>query len=555
MKKLLSTLLVSAVLCASALAESVPKVQKALPFSKGINMPVWLEGSRLNTLLYNKKDFENIKSLGVEVVRLPVWFEIWNQGAPDYKIEGECFEMIDKAASWCEELGMFLIIDFHNDCDGKSKTNPKIEQVLLKVWPQVAERYKDKGDFLIYEVMNEPHFKSGNLQADCAKWAKIQGKVLKAIRAVDPGRLVVVGGGDWNSLDSMLKLPDYGDQNLIYNFHDYTPFLFTHQGAGWTNLKRLKNIPFPYDKKKMPPLPKGADDAERWEWNGYSKAADLGALKAPLDKAVEFANKRKAALMCDEFGVLMTYADPSERANWYRLKCGWMDERGIIRASWDYIQEFGLFKSPGQARFPQDLNAPLLEAMGYKIPSGDQGESWLENAQKSGDWTIYQNGSAGVLRAQGYGAQGSTAFAEDGQDQACVRLKEIAPYGNIAFSFGEPCDFTELAESGARLEFEIKTNDKTLAPTVYFRDSESKIFPWRAAAKIKAGGSKADGQWRAASIPLKRFMDAGGWSNASGWKNGEGKFSWALVDALVFENGESASKEGYSIRAIRIVAP
>ena len=551
MKKFFSILLVSALFCGILSAGNVPKIQKALPFSKGVNMPVWMEGSRLNTLLYNKKDFENAKSLGVEVVRVPIWFEIWNQGAPDYKIAPECFEMIDKAVNWCDELGMFIIIDFHNDCNGSSKTNPKIEQILLKVWPQIAAHCKDMKSHVIYEVMNEPHFSSGNIKADCSKWAKIQGKALQAIRAADPDRLVIVGGGDWNSLDSMLALPDYGDQNLIYNFHDYTPFLFTHQGAGWTNIKRLTKIPFPYSKEKMPPLPKGATEDEKNFVRNYPKDSSQEVLCAPLDKAVEFANKRNAALMCNEFGVSMVYADPAERANWYRIKCGWMDERGIIRVSWDYTQEFGLFKSTSETRFPQDLNEAVVTAMGYKIPPATKSETWFGRAKKTGDWTLYKNGSAGLARAQAYGAQGSMAFKEGGQD-ACVSLNSIEPYGSLVFAFGEACDLSALAES-ASLEFYAKSDDKALAVSVYFRDSEAKIFPWRAAANLNAGGFKADGQWHKVVIPLKKFSDIGGWSNAGGWKNGEGKFSWAVTDALVFSNGDAASKPGLMLKDVRIV--
>ncbi|MBQ6029182.1 MAG: hypothetical protein IJL24_06615, partial [Treponema sp.] len=71
MKKVLSILLVSAFFCGIAMAGNIPKVKKTLPFSKGINLPVWMEYGRFNTLLYGKKDFENIKSIGVEAVRVP----------------------------------------------------------------------------------------------------------------------------------------------------------------------------------------------------------------------------------------------------------------------------------------------------------------------------------------------------------------------------------------------------------------------------------------------------------------------------------------------------
>ena len=542
------------VLCTVVFAQNnVPRTNKALPFNKGINLTVWMEYSRMNTLMYGRKDFENIKSLGVEVVRLPVWFEIWNDGAPGYKVSDECWHLLDNAVDWCEELEMSIIIDFHNDCNGTSKTNPKIEQVLLKVWPQVAERYKNRGGFILYEIMNEPHFSSGNIDSDIKKWGKIQGNVLKAIREIDQKHYVVVGGGDWNSIDSMLKLPDYKDEKLVYNFHDYSPFLFTHQGAGWTDINRMKNIPFPYSKEKMPPLPKNPTNAEKWSYQNYEKDSSEEKLVAPLNKAVEFANKKNACLMCNEFGVYMPYADVEERANWYRLKLGWMDERGICRISWDYMGDMGLFVSSAENRFPEDLNVPVVTSMGYKIPDG-KSESWMSLAKKTGDYTLYKDGDTGLLRTHASAdIKGSFSYVEREGEKPVIYLSQINRYGELSFSFGETSDFSALKDDGARLEFFIKSSDRNLDLSVYFRDDESKIFPWRASTSVKAGSFKADGQWHKVSVPLKSLNDIGGWTSVTDWKNGEGKFSWQLVDSLVFQNNDKESTAGFYLKDIRIV--
>lgn len=551
MKKILSLFLALSFLGITELsALDSPKVEKKLPFTKGINLPGWLEYNRLNTFRYGKHDFENLKSMGVEIVRLPVWFEVWNDGSPEYKIVPECFDMIDKAVEWSKELGLYLIIDFHNDCNGNSKTNPEIEKLLLKIWPQIAGRYKDKGDHIVYEVMNEPHFSSGNIKADITKWGKIQGNVIKAIREIDKNHTIIVGGGDWNSIDSMLALPDYKDDNLIYNFHDYTPFLFTHQGADWTYTKRLTHIPFPYVKEKMPALPKNPTPDEKREYTNYEKNSSEEVLVTPLNKAVEFANKRNGALMCNEFGVYMNYAEAQERVNWYRIKCGWMSERGIIRVSWDYTQEFGVFNSTKESRFPEDLNAPLLEAMGYTLPSG-KSKTWYSKAKESGNWTIYKNGSIGLLTVTANKAEGSLSQKIDSEE--VISLNNINPYGQICFSFGEACNFSELKDSGAQLEFFIKSKDKKLNISLYFRDMESKIFPWRAGISLNSTLFKTDGEWQKVSIPLKDFYDIGGWSTADGWKNGEGKFSWNLIEALIFENGSDSSKTGFMLKDIKIV--
>ena len=161
MKKLIPLILAFAVFV--DLVFGTQGVQKSLPFSKGINLPGWLEYNRLNTLRYGRQDFENLKSMGVEVVRLPVWFEVWNDGSSEYRVLPECFDMIDKAVEWAKELGLYIIIDFHNDCNGSSKTNPKIEKILLKIWPQIAGRYKDKGGHSSYSF---PEIKDAVIHPD-----------------------------------------------------------------------------------------------------------------------------------------------------------------------------------------------------------------------------------------------------------------------------------------------------------------------------------------------------------------------------------------------------
>lgn len=554
MKKIIGILLSLMLLTGLAFsAEPILKVNKKLPFSKGLNLPQWLEYSRSNTMLYGKKDFENIKAMGVEVIRLPVWFEVWNDGAPDYKISEDCFINLDDAISWCNELGMYLIIDFHNNCDGASKTDPNIEKVIMKVWPQIAERYKNQSDYVIYEVMNEPHLKSGNINADIKKWGEIQGKVLTAIRQIDKKHYVIVGGADWNSIDSMLKLPDYTDDKLIYNFHDYSPFLFTHQGAEWTDLKRITGIPFPYAKEKMPKLPKNPTNSEKWNYDNYKNDSSEKTLVAPLNKAVEFVNKRNAALMCNEFGVSMVYADPAERANWYRLKTGWMDERNIIHVSWDYTQTFGVFKSTSEIRFPEDLNKAVVEAMGFTVPAG-KSTSWFESAKKTGNYTIFQNGLAANLQSGVYygNSKESIVKIDKNTNEKFLEFKEVEPNRDFSISFAEICDFTDLKDSGAKLEFFAKTNDKSVSFSAYFKDSEAKCFPWRAAVSIKSGNVPADGQWHKISIPLSELKDWGGWSNSEGWRNGCGQFDWSAIDSLVFQNDGRHSKEGYAIKDIRI---
>lgn len=224
--------------------------QAQAPFHRGVNLTGWFQTSDAGLIQFRKftiRDFAEIKSLGCDVIRLPVNLHDMTSGAPDYLIDPILFSMLDSAVTWAETLQIYLIIDNHS-FDPSVNTSPEIGQVLTRVWPQIALRYKDRSEFIYYEILNEPHGISNQL------WGSIQQQTIDAIRAVDTKHTIVVGPSGYNSYNDLAQMPVYADTNLIYTFHFYDPFLFTHQGASWTSpsMKPLAGVPFPYDAETMP---------------------------------------------------------------------------------------------------------------------------------------------------------------------------------------------------------------------------------------------------------------------------------------------------------------
>lgn len=547
--------------------KKIPKVNKTLPFSKGINLTLWLEhwDDIYATFLYDKQAFINIKSLGVEAVRLPIHFEKWNFGKPDYILEPYMLDLLDKAVIWTKELKMYLIIDFHNDCGHGSKTSANIEKILTRVWEQIATRYKNEDNHIIYEIMNEPHIpdpskaKTEPWAMDTEKWGKIQNNIIKIIRSIDSKHAIVVGGGDYSSIESMLTLPEYDDDNLIYTFHDYSPFMFTHQGAEWTYIQRIQNVPFPYVKEKMPPLPLNPTKNEKRIYESYEEDSDEDVLCEPLNKAVEFANERNAYLLCGEFGVYMKYANPQERVNWYKLKIKWMDDRNISRLSWDYTGSNGLFISTTQIDFPKDLNIPLVKAMGYKIPNKQhQRYSWIDNANKTYDYSIYKNGLAKGLALSSWSetaVYGFKIFAKDNNsNETYLSLKNASAYSHINIIFKKITDFTPLKNKNAELQFYIRTKEPDFKAEIFFKNSELNGRPWRAYIYLNKDNVKPDGLWHLISVKLSEMKDDGAWDdNNKKWYNGNGEFRWADIEALIISAGKSKNNQSFDIKDIKIV--
>lgn len=342
------------------------------PFHKGVNFTNWLEFRSMENIqvdMFTKQDFENVKKLGCDVVRIPIHFECICSKENGYRIPAELYSILDNVASWSEELGIYVIFDFHNSTHVDSQTSSQVEKVLTPIWTQLAEKYKDASDRIIFELMNEPH------GIDIELWNEIIFRVFQKVREIDKKHYIVVGGADWNSFSAMTQLPDFQDDKVIYTFHFYDPHTFTHQGAPWCHMQRVIGIPFPYDPEKMPALPENPTEKERECFENYPKVGTLEEVVKFFDKYAEFSQERKAPIYCGEFGCFAPFAERQERVNWYKTVANLLEERNISRTSWDYYGPFGVFNfekfrnlSPEERRkvtwhFPEDLDREIVEAL------------------------------------------------------------------------------------------------------------------------------------------------------------------------------------------------
>ena len=76
-----------------------------LPFHKGVNLTNWLQvGSarEINYRRYTQTDFAQIKSLGCDVIRLPINLHFMTDGAPDYQLDPIFLNILDEAVAWAE---------------------------------------------------------------------------------------------------------------------------------------------------------------------------------------------------------------------------------------------------------------------------------------------------------------------------------------------------------------------------------------------------------------------------------------------------------------------
>jgi len=502
------------------------------PFSKGVNLTGWFQvGSpgQIQFTKYTKQDLVNIKSLGCDVIRLPIGLHEMTTGSPNYTISPLFFNFLDSVVTWSEQLQIYLLLDDHSFNPSVS-TSPQVETILKKVWPQMASHYKDRTNYILYEILNEPH--GITTQA----WGSIQKNVIDDIRAIDTKHTIIVGGSGYNTYTELQYLPVYTDTNLIYTFHFYDPFMFTHQGASWNtpSMVSLSGVPFPYDPSTMPACP--TELLGTWvesALNSYPVDGTVAKVKSLIDIAVNFRNSRNVKVYCGEFGVYIPNSDSSDRAYWYQVVRQYLEEKGVPWTTWDYQGGFGLFNKGSDEQFEHDLNIPLLQSLGFNIIPQTPSSILPDTCSIK----IYSDFIEPLINDASYG--GAINFYSTllpNNNLYCLEWKEFSQYNTVSFDFKPNRDFSRLEYEGYALDFLVRGNEPDIKFDARFIDtktSDPADHPWRKGTTIDSSVASLDNRWHHVHIPLSSFDERGSWDNGT-WFNPQNKFDWSAIDKFEF---------------------
>ena len=113
--------------------------------------------------------FDGVRHAGFKSVRIPVsWLRMIGP-APGYKIDQAWMDRVYEVAEYAHKAGLNVIVNTHHDENHGSDThwldiknaakdadlNAAIKAEIKAVWTQIAEKFKDCGDWLILEGFNE----------------------------------------------------------------------------------------------------------------------------------------------------------------------------------------------------------------------------------------------------------------------------------------------------------------------------------------------------------------------------------------------------------------
>ncbi|MBU0473335.1 MAG: cellulase family glycosylhydrolase [Bacteroidetes bacterium] len=502
-------------------------------FNKGVNLTSWFQvdsPQQIQFTKYTKQDFINIKSLGCDVIRLPINLHSMTDGTTEHNLDPLFLSFLDEVVDWAEELNINIILDNHS-FNPAVNTDGSIIQTLIPVWKNMAEHFKNRSNNIYFEILNEPHGISD------ANWNAIQQAIIMVIRQIDAIHTIVVGPANWNSYSSLDDMPIYTDKNLIYTFHFYDPFLFTHQGASWTepSLVPLAGMPFPYNVNAMPTFP--AELNGTWiqsSYNNYINDGTVAKVKELIDIAVKFKNDRNVEIFCGEFGVYIPNSNNEDRVLWYEIVRKYFEEKNISWTIWDYQGGFGLFEKDSEEMFNYDLNTPLINALGFN----DIPQTEYIKTQESSPFLIYSDYVENGITNSSYNANATLNFYSTSSPYSgkyCIEWKSPKQYDFIGFDFIPNKDLSLFANIGSNIYLSLMVKGDTPNSKFHIRFVDSKTdipedHPWRMKFTIEDNEStKWDNQWHKLKIPLSMFSEQGSWDNNQ-WYNPIGAFDWSDVD-------------------------
>ncbi len=285
--------------------------------------------------------FKNISRAGFKTVRVPISFGAWASYEQPYRWAiPEGIQFADKFIEAAVAEGLYVIIDLHHvELDNSVKGSDSTER-LVWLWTEIANRYKKLDpEKVFFEIRNEPH----DIKAE--DWRAQAEVLIKTVRQIAPQHSLVVGFHDWNARQAMIDSKPFADKNIIYTFHYYDPFIFTHQGATWSSpgLPELRGLPFPADKRtiEVPSTAKGTWIEEKIKnYAGDSKASKMfDDLKA----AKSWSEKNDVPIFVGEFGSFGNFATMENRCRHAEAVYSALGKLELSNAWWEWDGGFSMF--------------------------------------------------------------------------------------------------------------------------------------------------------------------------------------------------------------------
>lgn len=284
-----------------------------------------------------EKMIQDIKEAGFNAIRVPV---TWSQHIDDvngYQIDEAWMARVQEIVDYVIDNDMYCVLNVHHDTgtDGWLRASTKnVEENRKKfvaLWTQIANRFKEYDDKLLFEGFNEILNEESNWGYPGADgttavnlWNQIFVDVVRATGGNNAKRVLVVNtyaaSTDNGILDEFELPKDSAQDSLIVGLHHYSPVSYCFEMSGNENTQTV------------------------WTENGGKTMQD-----SILYSAYMHFTKQGIPVIISEFAA-SNKDNESDRAQWadyftesaaqYGMKCFWWDAGGTFEKD----AELGYYK-------------------------------------------------------------------------------------------------------------------------------------------------------------------------------------------------------------------
>ena len=195
--------------------------------------------------------FDGVKAAGFKAVRICVTWEGHIGAAPAYILEEKWLSRVEEIVGYAEKAGLVAIVNTHHDesywqdiakAYNNAAQNEKVQEELFCVWTQIARRFADKGEWLVFESLNEIQDGGWGWSAAFQSNPDAQYKVLNQWNQVFVDAVRATGGNNatrWLGVPGYAASPTFTIKGLVLPkdhtsanrlmvaMHDYDPYDYT----------------------------------------------------------------------------------------------------------------------------------------------------------------------------------------------------------------------------------------------------------------------------------------------------------------------------------------
>ncbi|MCM1056078.1 MAG: glycoside hydrolase family 5 protein [Firmicutes bacterium] len=347
---------------------------------------------------------DGMKAAGFDSLRIPVaWTNMMNFETGDHTINSAYLDRVEEIVGYARNAGMYVIINDHWDGgwwgmfgSADANTRDQAMELYKSMWTQIAERFKDYSDYVIFESANEElGFRlndtdiakdSGTLSDDdCYRVVnEINQTFVDTVRATggnNASRFLLIAGFGTdiaNTCNSKYKMPmDSAENKLLVSVHYYDPsgYCINTSLATWGTKQDYQTM-----NDTLAMMTRFTEQGYGVIIGEYGVLMETGTLKEnAADYTRNFLNN------CDIYGYCPVLWDCSNLYD--RQTCSIVD-MGMGRLYTKHSLEIqsGMSKEDITAQAKKEMDADLENAKEAAGVAEDMAMAWI--MYNSSDWNI-----------------------------------------------------------------------------------------------------------------------------------------------------------------------